>query len=272
MDKLDFAKYVELERLLQPTIKIDNEDVKVILLKNNEQTFTAIRNECPKINVTTQKLKFIVEWFSKTFCDRQKIDFHKFVDSDMFENLPFRRAELIVKDDVDDDLDILFYRGEIAKEVFNVEVPDMHCIEFIQILENKYGRLGAYDLDNGHFKTNSPDDVNFMGYMQLILITLVFIRDYQEIIHHREVSETSTRIQNKNGKIKRHKTTLIRKVYDIDDDVVTYVKKHHRYTKPTKEFGVRGFYRHYKSGKVSWVNGFSKYKDAETKQSQEYVV
>lgn len=40
--------------------------------------------------------------------------------------------------------------------------------------------------------------------------------------------------------------------------------------KPSEEFSVRGHYRHYKSGKVVWIDEFTKCKDSDSKQDKTY--
>ena len=102
----------------------------------------------------------------------------------------------------------------------------------------------------------------------------------QFMTHYSEVVEVKERKVNQTVSVKRQKRNkrrkpqpLIRRVYVIGDfDSATLTRPDgvkRRYTKPEREVNVRGFLRHYKSGKVVWVKPCVRYK-GKTSQHKEY--
>lgn len=78
----------------------------------------------------------------------------------------------------------------------------------------------------------------------------------------------TTTLSNNN---KHNTNSIISKTYIIDDKITTAplgIKRSHR--SPEHEFEVRGFYRHYKSGKVIWIDGFSKCVGKGKKENKKY--
>lgn len=77
----------------------------------------------------------------------------------------------------------------------------------------------------------------------------------------------TTTLSNNN---KHNTNSIISKTYIIDDKLTTTLlgKRNHR--SPDHEFEVRGFYRHYKSGKVIWIDGFSKCVGKGKKENKKY--
>lgn len=73
--------------------------------------------------------------------------------------------------------------------------------------------------------------------------------------------EDKERIQKKDNIIK------------ISDIIYTPVEANTRgfrnYTKPTREISVRGHYRHYRSGKTIWIDGYKK-NTGKDKKSKKY--
>lgn len=265
----EFNNFVkeEFKKRVYTTCHIDGKEVKVLNFKESDEARSVlekIKTDVPVIRCSTKRLDFIMKWFKKSY------DLEYFQSPENFEHLPFPACEVVFEDD-EADIDIILYSSDIDSNP-SKNSTDTKVIEFLQVINNKYGRLGSYNLMNGKFGMLDTSDIDYAAFMKLTLILIVFIRDYAEVIHHRDVTEHSVRVTNNHGKIKRHKTSIIRKVYEINDDTVTYVKTHHRYTKPTEEFGVRGHYRTYKSGKKVWVNGFKKYSDSDKTIKQEYVV
>lgn len=106
---------------------------------------------------------------------------------------------------------------------------------------------------------------------------MMFAAHYEKII---EVDESQTKRRTKHEAKKLRKRAdqpipLFRKTYvvkEIDEkELMQYGEKHH-YTKPDKEVQVRGFFRTSKTGKVSWVRPFSRYKEKGNRISKEYRV
>lgn len=265
----EFNNFVksEFQKRVYTTCHIGDKEVKVLNLKDHDgvrAVLEKIKTDTPVIRCSTKRLDFVVKWFKKSY------NLEYFRSPENFEHLPFVSCEVIFEDD-ETDIDIVLYSSDIECNPSRT-TNDTKVVEFLQVINNKYGRLGSYNLTNGKFGMLDTSDIDYGALMKLAMILIVFIRDYSEVIHHRDITEHSVRVTNNHGKTKRHKTSIIRKVYEIDDDTVTYVKTHHRYTKPTEEFGVRGHYRTYKSGKRVWVNGFKKYSDSDKSIKQVYVV
>lgn len=97
--------------------------------------------------------------------------------------------------------------------------------------------------------------------------------------HYREYISTEKRVtkrpikQKKKGRAAKRPQPLISRVYLLTDFHAEdlhrpeMVKRH--YTKPDHEVSVRGYYRHYKSGKTVWVRPSIRYK-GKNKQPKEY--
>lgn len=89
---------------------------------------------------------------------------------------------------------------------------------------------------------------------------MLFMLHYKEIVEEKESKIAVTEKKKKGKIIKKHRCIpLTRKVYVIKDDFET-TKMPIKRNKPNHEFRVRGHYRHYKSGKVVWINEFEKCK------------
>ena len=97
--------------------------------------------------------------------------------------------------------------------------------------------------------------------------------------HYREYVSAEKRVtkrpikQKKKGRVAKRPQPLISRVYLLTDFQAEdlhgpeMVKRH--YTKPDHEVSVRGYYRHYKSGKTVWVRPSVRYK-GKNKQPKEY--
>lgn len=102
-----------------------------------------------------------------------------------------------------------------------------------------------------------PKLAEFFDYMEgiwaCVMITAacyqpVFERNARIIGEKAETKKSGKKSKNKKAK------TLYSKTYVMNGTFMEEIKKEPRqYTKPDHEFGVKGHFRHYKSGKVSWV-------------------
>ena len=98
-------------------------------------------------------------------------------------------------------------------------------------------------------------DVN-MTYSIYWFCLMLLATYYRPELERKQWTSSEKKLPKKAGKKngKRQKTatkTLYVKNYVVDTDTVLAIPRHHR--KPDHEFGVRGHYRHYKSGKVVWI-------------------
>lgn len=88
--------------------------------------------------------------------------------------------------------------------------------------------------------------------------------------HYREVVEIEQRVEHRPAKPKkkghraRRPQPLIRRIYTLGEFQLEDLPKaegtKRKYTKPAHEVNVRGFLRHYKSGKTVWVRPSVRYK------------
>ncbi len=96
------------------------------------------------------------------------------------------------------------------------------------------------------------------------------------MVYHREYviadnSKASTGTHESHKAISNHHTnSLSSKIYISDSINKKNLRITSKHNSPSYEFEVRGFYRHYKSGKVIWVDGFTKGKGKGKKQNKEY--
>lgn len=108
-----------------------------------------------------------------------------------------------------------------------------------------------------------------MKYRALMLFTT----HYQDLIHKEYKVHKNAQVKSKHGKKPKRigqKTKLISKIYtfDVPDESVLTTKAKRTYELPKFEVKVRGHYRHYKNGKVIWINPYNKYKDKPTKRKE----
>lgn len=109
-----------------------------------------------------------------------------------------------------------------------------------------------------------------MKYQMLML----FMAHYREVI---EVEERKVRKpavgKKKHGKSKRPAALLAKRIYQVKDfepPVKATAAEKRNYTKPDHEVNVRGYFRHYKSGKQVWIEPYTRYKEKGGRQSKVY--
>jgi hypothetical protein len=107
---------------------------------------------------------------------------------------------------------------------------------------------------------------------------MMFMAHYREYVTAKEKSPASKSKPKAASQVQpsenhTHTNSLVRKVYYVDgfrkSDIRNLGEKFH-HSSPSYEFEVRGFYRHYKSGKVVWVDGFTKGKGKGPKKNKKY--
>lgn len=106
---------------------------------------------------------------------------------------------------------------------------------------------------------------------------MMFAAHYEQIIEADD-SQTKRRTKHEAKKLRKkadQPLPLFRKTYvvkEIDEKRLTQYGEKRHYTKPDREVQVRGFFRTSKTGMVSWVRPFSRYKEKGNKKSKEYKV
>lgn len=93
---------------------------------------------------------------------------------------------------------------------------------------------------------------------------------YREQIESSQTTVEKTEKVWNGKKYKNRVVTLHSKIYTLPQ--LGAIPKHRKWTRPTEEVSVRGFWRHYKSGKKVWVKPFSKYTDNEVKSAPTYIL
>lgn len=93
-----------------------------------------------------------------------------------------------------------------------------------------------------------------------IMSYMVYNREYK-VSENKTVHTKTTAVKYSN----KHYNSLQTRVYIFNDKTTV---GHHN--SPSYEFEVRGYYRHYKNGKVIWVDGFTKCKGKGKPQNKNY--
>lgn len=122
-------------------------------------------------------------------------------------------------------------------------------------------------------KVDRTDYKEAIKYHSLMMLAA----HYEKIIEVDE-SQTKRRTKHEAKKIRKgadQPISLFRKTYvvkEVDEKKLTQYGEKRHYTKPDREVQVRGFFRTSKTGKVSWVRPFSRYKEKGNKKSKEYRI
>lgn len=156
---------------------------------------------------------------------------------------------------------VVVYDYDPAKgETLNVRVAPHLPMETRRVMTQ------LLSLDNSHLK-------EALKYHAL----MCFMTHYKEKV---SVNEMGKRTKKKAKQLRRNPErplSLIRKEYVIENvevyeaDLVAEKSEEKRsYTKPDHEVSVRGFLRHYKSGKDVWIHPHNRYKGKEAKKAKKY--
>lgn len=102
---------------------------------------------------------------------------------------------------------------------------------------------------------------------------LIYYREEVEIEEEENVNKTYKKSKPHKPAAGSHSTPFIRRTYVLNKINRKNLKKIDGkgfHNSPSYEFEVRGFYRHYKSGKVVWVDGFTKCKGKGPARNKNY--
>ena len=168
----------------------------------------------------------------------------------------------------------LFFDGELSgKALINSNTIDITKVIPIEILIQSYKTV-ANEKFNGTAKENK-DKLNYLYTMDLltmycsVMALLVFGAD--------EV--------NPNNLVKKAKTTAIhkksQKKKSKKKDSITYILTHKSgknpsikakgsHNSPSESFSVRGHFRHYKNGRVIWIDSYIKGKEKDAHHDKTY--
>lgn len=135
------------------------------------------------------------------------------------------------------------------KEVYNVE-RELWGGEVALYFINIYISVMTFMVYGSEF---SPTGVNNISEMEH--------RSHEQIIQ-----DVKQRFSNVSSNVSSGSTVYLLKKYKGSPRLCVQGVRQ----KPSEEFSVRGHYRHYKSGKVVWVDEFSKCKDSGNKRDKTY--
>lgn len=216
---------------------------------------------------SNDRMKLVIDWFyeNKDWLDREEF------------RAPMERGVVELQEEA---IEFTFENknGGVELAVYAMEKPNLPAVLTFQyspqtreITERRFAdhlsqeRRGMLALVLGFDRTDWKEALKYHALMQ-------FMTHYREVI---EVEEKNVKPVPKAKKrnTKRRPQPLIRRTYivgEFDKDALAKpdgVKR--RYTKPEHEVSVRGFLRHYKSGKTVWVKPCVRYK-GQTPQYKEY--
>lgn len=102
-----------------------------------------------------------------------------------------------------------------------------------------------------------------------------FMAHYREVITVEEKKVRKPGIgKKKHGKSKRPAALLAKRIFVVENfdhkTLPSPAAEKRNYTKPDHEVNVRGYYRHYKSGKQVWIEPYTRYKEKGNRQSKVY--
>jgi hypothetical protein len=114
------------------------------------------------------------------------------------------------------------------------------------------------------------DDEVAKDYAQSVISTycslMAYMEHYREVVTKQDVTTRKTKDRKKKGGSKKKVTYLRRTVYTVsgeirtDREANTSDTEKRAYTPPSEPFKVHGHWRHYKSGKSVWIDGYTKNK------------
>ena len=147
--------------------------------------------------------------------------------------------------------------------LFNVDTLDISGKSFN--MSGAYAEAAlSYEMDGELFKG--------LAFKWLALMLLaVYYRPQFESKRRIDASASSGKKGKKAKKSKRPKT-LYTRTYVVDNDLTDKLPKPvKRHAKPDHEYGVRGHYRHCKSGKVTWVRPHVRCKGLASSDGSVYI-
>ena len=129
----------------------------------------------------------------------------------------------------------------------------------------------SHDLETVDVARYQERDQIYLNYafrwFALMLLAIYYRPEFERKRH-------VTAVKKKKGKAKKDKSvkTLSSRKYIISGDFVDDLPKPpRRHSKPEREYGVRGHYRHYKSGKVVWIQPHTRCKGRKQNNGSTYI-
>ena len=216
------------------------------------------------------KMGRIIQWY---------LDNQDWLDERPFEP-PFLTGRILLEEE---HIEVVFQtKGSVVDLAVYPEFGPMPAVTFAYDPKTKSYRDYRYpphltkerrDLLAAVMKIDRTDYKEAMKYHALMLFALY----YEEIV---EVDATKTvrRSKHEAKQLPRRKDqplSLYRKTYvvtNVEDAKLTKHGEKRGYTKPDHEVSVRGFFRTYQNGKVSWVKPHTRYKGSRKGSGKEYKV
>jgi len=165
--------------------------------------------------------------------------------------------------------DDLLIKVENDKDVFNIK-----CIDLKEHVGEKFilSFFEYYEMINDEIerRLNKKEDLEDLKYKKIMKVLLLF--DFVNYVVYKAmnqetilIEETKRKYTNSSGK--RNSASKKDVVYSLTDCIRKYAKhiNHCKHVFTCEHWEVRGHYRHYKSGKVVYVEPFEKGKNKDTK-------
>lgn len=172
------------------------------------------------------------------------------------------------------DINDVIYRMIKDGEFYDCEFSYRENKEGVEYIKQPKGELvdkymssmiDGHTISNADMETiNTIIGERFMSMLYLIRMIKQYIMNKS---YEREVIQKEAKSVVKSGsksKAKTNRTELQNEVFLLDD-IIKYVShsgRHHTYS--CEAWGVRGHFRHYKSGKVVWISEYEKGKKRNT--------
>lgn len=204
------------------------------------------------------RMEIVLDWFSKNREWLKKQEFHAPLDAGVVE----LQEELI---------EFTFEsKGDLVElAVYPAEKPNLPAVV-------------TYDYDpvttqtsNFRFASHLPPERKML-LMQVMAMDNTHLKEalkYHALMCFMTYYRETVKIEDKGKRTKRQAKALrkdvtkplplIRKQYvieEVDSKVLRLPDQKRTYTKPEHEVSVRGYMRHYKSGKSVWIEPFTKYR------------
>lgn len=201
----------------------------------------------------TEDILNIVEWskgFLTTLAPDEPVEFQP----------PFKKGEVFFEDEQTRLHFEYIGDGAVRMKVYTTTVK--HHGLFVKYIFNystasvsdiRYGEWVDSAMAESYLRAHGDIHATYGVYWFCLMLLATYYRpEFERKQYTSGEKKASKVVPKKTGKKKKNSPkTLYVKNYVVDAEIFKSIPRHHR--KPDHEYGVRGHYRHYKSGKVVWI-------------------
>ena len=194
--------------------------------------------------------------------------------------LPFNEGVLKV---LYDDSVLYFYFKYINEKECLIKLytytRDTYDFDYNYTMYSKFNKLNKLELGfNGNAHKSKEIEFNYKNFVGLIEYVNYYM-DQRETVIKKSKSNNKRSSKNIDGSSNKAKINYEKKKVEvINKNKVIYImqvddetfKEHRKYRRRAEQWTVKGFFRHYKSGKTVWVNSFTKGQGREVKK--DYII